>query len=130
MFSSLGIQWASTLLGGIAAVLIPIPVLFYMYGHKLRKRSKFAPTVSPKTPLQLLEKEEEEEEKEEEGEEEVESQETMPEQQQPVRKEDAENIVQRRRSAVTAADNDVMDEDLANLATVPRAADEGNDNRA
>lgn len=44
MFNGMGIQWASTLLGCVAAVLVPIPVLFYLYGHKLRARSSFAPT--------------------------------------------------------------------------------------
>ena len=47
MFNGMGIQWASTLLGCVAAVLVPIPVLFYLYGHKLRAKSKFAPTPPP-----------------------------------------------------------------------------------
>jgi len=42
MFNYLGVQWASTLLGGLATVLIPVPVLFYLYGKKLRHKSKFA----------------------------------------------------------------------------------------
>ncbi|GAP87850.1 putative major facilitator superfamily transporter [Rosellinia necatrix] len=44
LFNGLGIQWASTLLGAIAAVLVPIPVLFYLYGHKIRAKSAYAPT--------------------------------------------------------------------------------------
>lgn len=47
MFTGMGINWASTLLGCIAAVMIPIPIIFYLYGHKIRARSKFAPTGSP-----------------------------------------------------------------------------------
>ncbi|KAK3320921.1 major facilitator superfamily domain-containing protein [Cercophora scortea] len=47
MFEGMGIQWASTLLGCVAAALVPIPVLFYLYGHKLRQRSSFAPTPPP-----------------------------------------------------------------------------------
>ncbi|KAI0970775.1 polyamine transporter 1 [Xylaria arbuscula] len=43
LFNGLGIQYASTLLGGIAVLLIPIPVLFYLYGAKLRAKSSFAP---------------------------------------------------------------------------------------
>lgn len=43
MFNGMGIQWASTLLGCVAAVLVPIPVGFYFFGKKLRARSKFAP---------------------------------------------------------------------------------------
>ncbi|KAL1884382.1 hypothetical protein VTK73DRAFT_76 [Phialemonium thermophilum] len=47
MFNDMGIQWASTLLGCVAAALIPIPVIFYVYGHKIRQRSSFAPTAPP-----------------------------------------------------------------------------------
>ncbi|KZF25574.1 MFS multidrug transporter [Xylona heveae TC161] len=44
MFNNLGIQWAATLLGCLAAIMVPIPIVFYKYGHKIRQRSKFAPT--------------------------------------------------------------------------------------
>ena len=44
MFTGLGIQWASTLLGCLALILVPIPILFWFYGHRLRQRSNFAPT--------------------------------------------------------------------------------------
>lgn len=37
MFNGMGIQWAATLLGCVAAVLVPIPVIFYLYGAKDRK---------------------------------------------------------------------------------------------
>jgi MFS transporter, DHA1 family, multidrug resistance protein len=37
-------------LGGIAALLVPIPVLFYLYGHKIRAKSSFAPTFGPNMP--------------------------------------------------------------------------------
>lgn len=47
MFKGMGIEWASTLLGCVAAALIPIPVIFYLYGHKIRQRSSFAPTAPP-----------------------------------------------------------------------------------
>ncbi|OJJ95234.1 hypothetical protein ASPACDRAFT_82069 [Aspergillus aculeatus ATCC 16872] len=47
MFHNLGIQWAGTLLGCIAVVMIPIPVLFYVYGPRLRRKSKLAPLVEP-----------------------------------------------------------------------------------
>ncbi|KAH6847897.1 major facilitator superfamily domain-containing protein [Chaetomium sp. MPI-CAGE-AT-0009] len=46
MFEGMGIQWASTLLGCIAVALVPIPVVFWMYGHKIRARSAYAPTFS------------------------------------------------------------------------------------
>lgn len=47
MFDGMGIQWASTLLGCVAAALVPIPVVFYIYGARIRKRSSFAPTPPP-----------------------------------------------------------------------------------
>ncbi|KFZ00579.1 hypothetical protein V500_00992 [Pseudogymnoascus sp. VKM F-4518 (FW-2643)] len=40
MFESLGVQWAGTLLACIAAVMIPIPVVFRAYGPTLRGQSK------------------------------------------------------------------------------------------
>lgn len=40
MFNNLEIQWAGTLLGCLAAIMIPIPVVFYLYGHKIRALSK------------------------------------------------------------------------------------------
>ncbi|KAE8382465.1 major facilitator superfamily domain-containing protein [Aspergillus bertholletiae] len=43
MFNNMGIQWASTLLGCVAAILIPIPIVFLFFGKQLRMRSKFAP---------------------------------------------------------------------------------------
>lgn len=51
MFDNLGIEWAATLLGCIAFVCVPIPVLFYFYGKKLRMKSKFAPTMQIKKPV-------------------------------------------------------------------------------
>ncbi|KAF7714660.1 MFS-type transporter [Penicillium ucsense] len=47
MFNNLGIQWASTLLGCLAAILVPIPVGFYFFGKRLRMKSKFAPFFEP-----------------------------------------------------------------------------------
>jgi DHA1 family multidrug resistance protein-like MFS transporter len=43
MFDGMGIQWASTLLGVVAVLLVPMPLLFYIYGKRIRARSKFAP---------------------------------------------------------------------------------------
>jgi DHA1 family multidrug resistance protein-like MFS transporter len=40
MFNNLGIQWAGTLLGCLAAIMVPIPVVFYIWGHKIRGWSK------------------------------------------------------------------------------------------
>lgn len=43
MFNGMGIQWASTLIGCVAVVLAPMPVFFYLYGKRIRAKSKFAP---------------------------------------------------------------------------------------
>ena len=43
MYSGLGVGLATTVLACVAAAMVPIPVLFYFYGAKLRKRSEFAP---------------------------------------------------------------------------------------
>ena len=43
MFDGMGIQWAATLLGCVALLLCPLPVLFLYYGKKIRAKSKFAP---------------------------------------------------------------------------------------
>jgi DHA1 family multidrug resistance protein-like MFS transporter len=45
MFNNMGIQWAATLLGCVATALVPIPVIFYLYGNRLRMKSRFAPTL-------------------------------------------------------------------------------------
>ncbi|KAL9108785.1 MAG: hypothetical protein Q9227_006442 [Pyrenula ochraceoflavens] len=47
MFNALGVNWSGTLLGCVAAVMCPIPVGFWLYGAKIRRRSKFAPTMPP-----------------------------------------------------------------------------------
>lgn len=51
MFNGMGIQYAGTLLGCVAILLIPISVCFYLYGRKLRERSKYSPTMGDKPPL-------------------------------------------------------------------------------
>ena len=43
MFEGMGIQWASTLIGCVAVILAPMPIFFYLYGKKIRAKSKFAP---------------------------------------------------------------------------------------
>lgn len=42
MFDGMGVQWACTLLGCIAAAFVPVPLIFYLYGAKIREHSKFA----------------------------------------------------------------------------------------
>ncbi|KAI3391013.1 hypothetical protein diail_8108, partial [Diaporthe ilicicola] len=41
MFENLGVQWACTLLGCLAAIMIPIPFAFRVYGPYLRRKSTF-----------------------------------------------------------------------------------------
>ncbi|KAJ5936310.1 hypothetical protein N7454_005608 [Penicillium verhagenii] len=55
MFKNLGVQWAGTLLGCLALIMVPIPLAFMKFGPTLRKKSKFAPTAQP--PLAPIEKE-------------------------------------------------------------------------
>jgi len=45
MYESLGTQWATSILGFVAAAMIPIPFVFYRYGPKIRERSKYAQTL-------------------------------------------------------------------------------------
>lgn len=44
MIEGMGVQWAGTLLGCVALVLVPLPVFFYYKGPKIRERSNFAAT--------------------------------------------------------------------------------------
>ncbi|KAL8654466.1 MAG: hypothetical protein Q9226_003425 [Calogaya cf. arnoldii] len=47
MFQGLGVNWAGSLLGFVALALVPIPVIFWKYGARIRARSTFAP-ITPK----------------------------------------------------------------------------------
>ncbi|KAI0248053.1 MFS polyamine transporter [Lactifluus subvellereus] len=51
MFVNLGINWAATLLGGIALLLAPMPFLFYKYGSRIRTKSSFAPCIDLKVAM-------------------------------------------------------------------------------
>lgn len=42
MFVNMKIQWATTLLGCLSLVLVPVPFLFYKYGKSIRTKSKYA----------------------------------------------------------------------------------------
>ncbi|KAF9694261.1 hypothetical protein EKO04_008025 [Ascochyta lentis] len=44
MYQNLGVPWASSLLGFLCVAFLPVPVLFYLYGAKIREKSKWAPT--------------------------------------------------------------------------------------
>ncbi|KAF1988061.1 MFS general substrate transporter [Aulographum hederae CBS 113979] len=43
MFHNLGIPWATSLLGFLSLALFPVPILFYIYGERIRKSSKYVP---------------------------------------------------------------------------------------
>ncbi|KAF2856082.1 major facilitator superfamily [Plenodomus tracheiphilus IPT5] len=47
MFEGMGIEWAATLLGCIAALLVPVPIWFYLRGARIREKSAYAPTAKP-----------------------------------------------------------------------------------
>ncbi|MCJ1229926.1 hypothetical protein MMC12_006597 [Toensbergia leucococca] len=44
MYHKLGVDWATSLLGFLALAFFPVPILFYIYGARIRKLSKYAPT--------------------------------------------------------------------------------------
>ncbi|WVW85397.1 hypothetical protein I302_107435 [Kwoniella bestiolae CBS 10118] len=43
MYEKLGTQWASSLLGFLALLMAPIPIVLMIFGPKLRAKSKFSP---------------------------------------------------------------------------------------
>jgi MFS transporter, DHA1 family, multidrug resistance protein len=45
MYHNLGVNWATSLLGFLCIAMIPAPILFYIYGSKIRKMSKFSPSL-------------------------------------------------------------------------------------
>lgn len=50
MYESLNPRWASTLVGCIACLLVPIPFVLIKYGPALRHKSKYAPKRPPPPP--------------------------------------------------------------------------------
>lgn len=45
MFHNLGVAWATSLLAFLCVAFIPAPILFYIYGKRIRAMSKFAPNL-------------------------------------------------------------------------------------
>ena len=43
MYHKLGVPWATSLLGFLGVAMIPMPILFYIFGKKIRDMSKFSP---------------------------------------------------------------------------------------
>jgi hypothetical protein len=46
MYQALGVGWATSLLGFVQVLLVPIPFAFYVWGPQLRSKSRYAPDVS------------------------------------------------------------------------------------
>ncbi|KAF4313514.1 Major facilitator superfamily [Botryosphaeria dothidea] len=44
MYHTLGVDWATSLLAFLAVALFPVPILFYLYGAKIRKLSRYSPS--------------------------------------------------------------------------------------
>lgn len=44
MYHNLGVPWATSLLGFLTLAMFPVPVLFFLYGKKIRAMSRFSPT--------------------------------------------------------------------------------------
>lgn len=42
MYNAMGIGWATSLLGFICVLLLPIPYVFYKYGPSIRKNSRYS----------------------------------------------------------------------------------------
>ena len=45
MYHNLGVAWATSLLGFLCVAFFPVPILFFIYGERIRRMSKFAPTL-------------------------------------------------------------------------------------
>lgn len=43
MYDKLGVAWATSLLGFLTVAMVPVPVLFFIYGKKIRGWSKISP---------------------------------------------------------------------------------------
>ncbi|KAB8273757.1 major facilitator superfamily domain-containing protein [Aspergillus minisclerotigenes] len=41
MYDRLGISWATSLLGFVSVLMMPVPILFYVYGERLRKLGRY-----------------------------------------------------------------------------------------
>ncbi|THV00011.1 MFS polyamine transporter [Dendrothele bispora CBS 962.96] len=55
MYTNMGINWASTLIGLVSLLLTPMPFLFFKFGRVIRARSKFAPCIDLKIAKEMEE---------------------------------------------------------------------------
>jgi DHA1 family multidrug resistance protein-like MFS transporter len=44
MYHNVGVAWATSLLGFLCVAFAPVPILFYIYGVRIRAKSRFTPT--------------------------------------------------------------------------------------
>ena len=44
MYHTLGVNWATSLLGFLTVAFFPVPILFFLYGKRIREMSKYSPT--------------------------------------------------------------------------------------
>ncbi|MCJ1316777.1 Citrinin biosynthesis cluster MFS transporter mrr1 [Xylographa vitiligo] len=44
MYERLGVPWASSVLGFVTLGMFPVPILFFLYGRKIRAWSRYSPT--------------------------------------------------------------------------------------
>ena len=42
MYEALGYQWASSLLAFLTVAMMPFPYIFFRYGKKIRRKSRYA----------------------------------------------------------------------------------------
>lgn len=48
MYHTLGVAWATSLLGFLCVAMVPAPIAFFFYGERIRGMSKFSPDLSGK----------------------------------------------------------------------------------
>ena len=44
LYHTLGVAWATSLLGFLTIAFFPVPILFFIYGKRIREMSKYSPT--------------------------------------------------------------------------------------
>ena len=45
LYENLGTHWTVTLLGAVSLLMAPVPYIFYYFGARIRKRSRYAASV-------------------------------------------------------------------------------------
>ena len=42
LYENLGVRWSLVLLGTLSVIMVPVPYLFFKWGHVIRRKSKNA----------------------------------------------------------------------------------------